>query len=227
MSGLCLWSINDLLPDKEVEEESTTTNGTNYFKTVAFPAIGALLCFTVVGHFVYESKKANRYHNLNDSESEVDSQDGLNNKGERIYYDAIKIEENERNNYHTLPQPWELEAKRKLTLTRQNNQNNQSSLSDGSNYQKLVDNSDNYDDISVVLNEAKYNNDPISLTIEKPSVPKLPKMPKYQVDNPIQNRTHQHKHHHHHHHSSSGSSYDSRGNRKSLVDSIIISKNRN
>ncbi|OUM60772.1 hypothetical protein PIROE2DRAFT_21049 [Piromyces sp. E2] len=223
MSGLCLWSINDILPDKNVETQ--TTKGTNYFKTVAFPAIGALLCFTVVGHFVYESKKANKYHSLNDNNSDADSQDGLNNKGEKIYYDAIKIEENERNNFHTLPQPWELEAKRKLTLTRQNNQ---SSLSDGSsNYQRLIDSSDNYEDISIVLNEARNNNDPISLTIEKPSIPKLPKIPKYQVNNPVQSRSHHHKHHHHHHHSSSGGSYDSHGNRKSLVDSIIISKNRN
>ncbi|ORX57159.1 hypothetical protein BCR36DRAFT_345072 [Piromyces finnis] len=222
MSGLCLWSVNTILvEDIEKVKTDNVEGNKNYFKTVGFPAIGALLCFTVIGHFVYESKKNNKYHNISGNNSDVDSHDGLNNyRGEQIYYDAIKVEESERN--YSLPQPWELEAKRKLTLTRQNNQ---LSLSDGSdNYQRLIDGSDNYEDISVVLDEE--NNEPISLTIEKPSIPKLPKLPKYPIDNPLQNRQH-HKHHHHHRHNSSVSSYDSRGNRKSLVDSIIISKNRN
>jgi len=195
MSGLCLWSINDLLQDKVTTE--TTTTKRNIYKTIAFPAVGALLCFTVIGHFVMESRKSKKYRSINNDSSDADSQDGIANRGENIYYDAIKTEGNE--GFCTLPQPWELEAKRKHMY------NNQSSLSDGSTYQKIGDSQLNYE--NVILNEARGNNDPITLTIEKPESTMVQKIPKFPVDNPASIRSHHH--HHHHHHSSSGSSCDS------------------
>ncbi|ORX79572.1 hypothetical protein BCR32DRAFT_269402 [Anaeromyces robustus] len=196
MSGLCIWSINNLIQE-DSKPKKETQQGKGLFKKIAFPGIGALLCFTVIGHFVLEDRKEKKYKQLNDDDySEVDSHDGLKNRGESIYYDAIKTEQNTinlLNSAHPLPQPWELEAKRKYQ-----NKLNQS-LSDGSS-----NNSPGNNEVSIVLNDT---NQPISLTIEKPTISKLQKIPKY-PENIVQTRQHHH-HHHKHKHSSSSSSNDS------------------
>jgi len=176
MSGYCLWSINDVLPEDDLDIEEVVPKKGGKIKKVAFPCIGALLSFTVIGHFVMQSKETNnKYKNLEDEESDINSHDGLTDRGEHIYYDAIKIEGNERNNLHQLPQVWQIEAKKKQ------NKDNQSSLSDNSsNYQKMIDDSENFDDISAVLGEGQ---EPFSITIEKPVQQKIQKKTKYEIKN--------------------------------------------
>jgi len=194
MSGLCIWSINDLLSDDK-DTKTTKSKKGSIIKLITFPTIGALLCFTVVGHFVHQNKKTKKYRSVSNGYSEVDSEEGFANKGENIYYDAIKVEGNP--GYNTLPQPWELEAKRKHMMM-----HNQASLSDGSIQPKLGDNNENF--VDVKLNEARYN-EPISITIEKPQSIKIQK----KVNGPTTTSVRSHHHHHHHHNSSNGASYDS------------------
>jgi len=208
MSGLCIWSINDLLSEDK-NTKTTKNNKASIVKLITFPTIGALLCFTVIGHFVHQNKQYKKYKSVN-GYSDGDSEDGFANKGENIYYDAIKVEGN--TGYNTLPQPWELEARRKHMMM-----HNQASLSDGSIQPKLGNGNEIFDNVN--LNETNYN-EPISITIEKPQSIKIQK----KVNGPTTNSI---RSHHHHHHNSSGNSYDSHGNRKSLVDSILINKNKN
>jgi len=177
MSGYCLWSINDVLPVDELDIEEVVPKKNGKIKKVAFPCIGALLSFTVIGHFVMQSRNTeNKYKNLEDEESDINSHDGLTDRGEQIYYDAIKIEGNERSNLHPLPQVWQIEAKKK-----QNKDYHQASLSDNSsNYQKMVDDSESFDDISAVLGEGQ---EPFSITIEKPVQQKIQKKARYEIKN--------------------------------------------
>jgi len=109
MSGLCIWSINDVIPEKKEEEVKVSKKGVKV-KTIAFPCIGALLSFTVIGHFVMQSKHNKKYYKRCSDEESVSSQDGLNdNKGESNYYNTIQIDVNEGNgSFHHLPQLWQL-----------------------------------------------------------------------------------------------------------------------
>ncbi|ORY25701.1 hypothetical protein LY90DRAFT_706260 [Neocallimastix californiae] len=190
MSGLCIWSINDLLSEDK-NTKTTKNNKASIVKLITFPTIGALLCFTVIGHFVHQNKQYKKYKSVN-GYSDGDSEDGFANKGENIYYDAIKVEGN--TGYNTLPQPWELEARRKHMMM-----HNQASLSDGSIQPKLGNGNEIFDNVN--LNETNYN-EPISITIEKPQSIKIQK----KVNGPTTNSI---RSHHHHHHNSSGNSYDS------------------
>jgi len=165
MSGLCFWAINDLISENKIEEP---TKHSNTVKLIAYPTIGALLCFTVVGHFMYENKRAKKYKSVEDDSSETDSRDGLINAN-NISYDTIRSEGNL--SYNTLPQPWELEAKRKHMKN-----NRQHNLSDENINMKRGIKDKNYNIVN--LND-RYNNGAISITVEKPQNSKFQKIPKY------------------------------------------------
>jgi len=173
MSGLCIWSINDLIKEEVKKTKVDNKKGVT-IKSVAFPCIGALLSFTVIGHFVMQSKHQKRYYRrCNDDKESVTSQDGLNdNKGESNDYNTIQINGGE--GYHQLPQLWQLEAKKKQSMIEQD------SLSDNNSINK--ENSGNIDD-----QNAKYEFDspqkPFSIIIEKPTQQKLQKITKYEIDN--------------------------------------------
>lgn len=176
MSGLCIWSINDLI-EEEVKETNVSTKKGVTVKSIAFPCIGALLSFTVIGHFVMQSREQKRYYKRcsNDEES-VTSQDGLNdNKGESNNYNTIQIDGSE--SYHQLPQLWQLEAKKK-----QNMINHEESLSDGNSVFNR-DNSNNLDEQNAQFEFDNTPQKPFSIIIEKPEQQKLQKITKYEIDN--------------------------------------------